>query len=419
MFLDKETFTGKKNKIIVGYDLGDQWSQISFCHFDGEEPRTLSVVAGEEQYDFPTVLCRRREVDQWICGKEAVKLAAEGRGMAVEHLLTLARDGSEVEVGEEKLDPVALLALFIKRSLSLLGMNALPQQIDLMMITVEELDRRTIEVLSQAVSLMQLSAEQISFQSYAESFYHYMLHQPRELWLGEAFVCDYENAGMKTYRLECNKRTTPVVAYVEDREYPQMQDDDGMLLNILEENCGERTVSSAYLIGRGFEGDWYQQSLRYLCRGRRVFKGNNLYSKGACFGARAKVIPDETEKQYVFLGKDKLQANVGMGALRRGEDSYYALLHAGTNWFEAQKQCEFYLESGNSFSIRVISLTGKESKEIEIILNDLPVRSERATRIRMLITMESGEDVSVTMEDLGFGEIYPATHKIWQEHFKI
>lgn len=419
MFLEKETFTGKKNKIIVGYDLGDLWSQISFCRLDDKEPETLSVVAGEQQYNFPTALCRRTETNQWVYGKEAVKLAAQGRGPSVDRLLTLAREGAEVEAGEEKLDPVALLALFMKRSLSLLGLTAFPQQIEMVMITVDELDRRTAEVLTQAASLMELQAQQVYFQSYAESFYHYMLHQPRELWMGQSLICDYEGDRLKTYRLDWNKRTTPVVAFVEDQEYCPMQPEDEALLKIAEESCGDRTISSVYLLGREFEGDWYQESLRYLCRGRRVFRGDNLYSKGACYGARGRVMPDETEKQFVFLGKDKLQANVGMEALRGGQDSYYALLDAGVNWFEAEKRCEFYLENGNSFSIRVISLTGKENKEIEIILNDLPVRQERATRIRMLISMESGEEVSVTLEDMGFGEIYPATHKIWQEKFTI
>ena len=82
-------------------------------------------------------------------------------------------------------------------------------------------------------------------------------------------------------------------------------------------------------------------------------------------------------------------------------------------------QCEFYLESGNTLSILVMPLTGRESKEVEIILHDLPKREERATRIRMELAMESEDGVSVTLEDLGFGEIYPATHRIWHERFLL
>ena len=37
-----------------------------------------------------------------------------------------------------------------------------------------------------------------------------------------------------------------------------------------------------YLTGEGFENNWYPNSLKVLCNGRRAFLGNNLYSKGAC-----------------------------------------------------------------------------------------------------------------------------------------
>ena len=311
------------------------------------------------------------------------------------------------------------MALFMKRSLSLLGMDGAVEETEALAVTVESLDQRTAQVLAEAVSIMQLQTEHVFFQSYGECFYQYMLHQPRELWLGQSLVCEYEGGRLKTYRMECNRRTTPVVVLVEERVYPDPEKSDKALFSVLEESCKSRVVSSAYLVGTGFEGDWYQDSLRYLCRGRRVFRGNNLYSKGACYGAGERLQPGEIGKQYVFLGRDTLKANLGMNVLRGGEDSYYALLNAGVEWYEANKQCEFYLESGNSFSIIITPLTGKESKEVEIILNDLPVRSERATRIRMTLSLESESDVSITLEDLGFGEIYPATHMIWHEKLRM
>ncbi len=418
MFLEKGYLTGKKHKILIGFDLRDTTSQISFCYPDEGEPETVSGAEGEERYDFPTAVARRPGVNHWSCGQEAVKLAEDG-GVLVSGLLTLALEGGEVKVGEETFDPVALLALFIRQSLSLLGTDFTPGQAEVLTITVEELDQRTAQVLEQAALLMQLPMTCILLQSYAESFYQYMIHQPRELWMGQAFACEYEGDGLKTYRMECNRRTTPIVALIAEKEYPDWEREDAGLLRILEESCRGRVISSAFLVGRGFEGDWYQESLRYLCRGRRVFRGNNLYSKGACYGAREKRMPGEVGKAHVYLGKDTLKANLGMRVLRGGVESYYALLDAGMSWHEAEKQCEFYLESGNSFSIQITPLTGKESREVEIILNDLPPRSERAARIQMRLSMESEQDVSITLEDLGFGEIYPATHRIWHEELRL
>ena len=82
---------------------------------------------------------------------------------------------------------------------------------------------------------------------------------------------------------------------------------DEIFLGIAEKKCGGKEVSCVYLIGDGYKDGWASRSLRYLCRGRRVFQGNNLYSKGACYGIREKIGLEE-KKEYVFLGLDKLKA---------------------------------------------------------------------------------------------------------------
>ena len=125
MFTGQKDQAGKKNsgKIFVGYDLGKMVSQISFCAPDGSDAQTVSSIAGTEQYNIPTVLCKRSGVNQWFYGKEAIKYAGEEGGILVEDLLTLAERGEDVVVEGEPFDPAALLTLFVKRSLSLLNMR--------------------------------------------------------------------------------------------------------------------------------------------------------------------------------------------------------------------------------------------------------------------------------------------------------
>ena len=84
---------GKKNKILVGFDLGDDTSQISYCRMNEEEPETVSVVPGEEQFDFPTALARKPDVNQWMYGREAMEMAWAGTAIPVEGLLSLALAG--------------------------------------------------------------------------------------------------------------------------------------------------------------------------------------------------------------------------------------------------------------------------------------------------------------------------------------
>lgn len=435
MLLDGMFKPGKLNQVIVGFDLGDYISQISYWQPDKEEPETASLVVGEEQYSFPTALSKRFEINQWVYGKDATRLEKEKKGICVRRLLSLALEGEDVEVDGEYFNPVALLTLFMKRSFSLLSGVVSVDKIGALMITVERLDHRCIEVLSAVTEGLKLQTQNIFFQSHIESFYNYTIHQKADLWRHQVVLCDFENAYLKTYRLECNRRTTPIVAFVDEISYPELkrmpgieegplpEDEklarDSVFTSIMEGVCEGRLVSTVYLIGSGFDENWYINSVRFLCKGRRVFLGNNLYSKGACYALAERLNASEFSKNYVFLGNEKLKSNLGMRVLRGGKDSYYALLDAGVNWFEAYKECEFILEDGFSFSILVTPLTGKDVKELEIILDDMPERKQRATKVSLRIFLKAENIAEVVVEDLGFGQIYEATHKIWTKELQL
>lgn len=422
------------NKLVVGYDLCDDYSQISYCvRGDGQgDVETLSSVAGETHYNIPTVLCKRKHVNQWFYGKEALRYAGEEQGTLVCNLVTLAAAGEPVRVEETEYDPVALLALFLKRSLGMLARISSPERIGALMITGEKLDYRMIEVLRQAVQGLRLKTDQFFFQNHTESFYNYMIRQPEEIWRFQSILCEYKENRMLSYVMECNRKTTPIAAYIAEKEYPFLSYEpmpeaeglrrekqerlDGEFLNLAEEICRNSMISSVFLIGENFKEEWMKESLRFLCKGRRVFQGNNLYSKGACYGMLERLDASEAGKSHVFLGNDKLKANIGMKILRQGKESYYALLDAGVNWFEADNTLEFYLQEGNVVELIITSLIGRNSKLAQIILEDMPWE---ISRIKAHFYLSDQNTLTVELEDLGFGSIRQGSHRVWKEEIEL
>ena len=435
---------GAGDKIIIGYDLGNTFSQISYAYLSqGSEVETLSCVAGEEYYNIPTALCKRRGTMQWFFGREAQRFAQDNpeEAIVVDNLVELALAGEQVLIDEESYEPAALLTLFIKRSLGLLSLVSAPERIVAMMITCRKLDGRLIEVLNQTVTGLGLGYIRVYYQSYAESFYDYMLYQPRDLWAYQTVLLDYREDGIYSMRMECNKRTTPIVAYVHQQFYlfagesclpdvssldeGRLRQLDQELLQVVRQECEDRTVSSVYLIGESFAEEWMSQSLRYLCKGRRVFQGVNLYSKGAVYCLLDKHFGSKAGKEYVFLGGDKLKYNIGMNVLRQGEESYYALLDAGENWYDCVYSCEFYVRAGQSVPLVITPLIAGGVTCLPLSLGELPQSWEAAgreeygicelARIRMNLHMEGERLLCVELEDLGFGEIRPATELSWHQ----
>ncbi|MDE7044167.1 MAG: hypothetical protein K2O97_03980, partial [Acetatifactor sp.] len=281
----------KNDKLIVGYDLGNRFSQISYAVSVDGEVETLSQVAGAQMYNIPTALCKRTGVNQWFYGKEALRNAAEEQGILVENLVELALDGEPILIEEDSYDPVSLLTLFFKRSLGLLSQAGTSEKLGALMITCEQLDHRMIELLNNMLEGLRLKTEKIYFQSHTESFYHYMIRQPAELRAARSMLYDYRGDRIRIYAMDCNRHTTPIVAFIEESEadFPAWYSDgetaealseadrqglDRAFLRLSEISFNNRTVSSVFLIGDGFSQEWMRDSLRFLCRGRRVFQGN-------------------------------------------------------------------------------------------------------------------------------------------------
>ena len=203
--------------------------------------------------------------------------------------------------------------------------------------TVEKVDRKMNALIQRIIQTLELKNVDISCRCYEEAFYAYLTHQQRELWQNGALLLDYRENELIAVSVECNANTIPKVMYSAKRRYG-FGGTDQELLEIAGGLCQGKAFSSVYLIGEKFGGDWMGDSLKYLCAGRRVFRGNNLYSKGAGYIASEEGLKNaEQEEEYLFLGPDKLKINVGMKVSKRGEEVYNALLDAGMYWEDMEE----------------------------------------------------------------------------------
>ncbi len=420
---------------MIGYDLNDQVSQISYYELHKDAPETLPDEEEEEKLGVPTVLCKRKDVSQWYYGKEAEKVVARGEGTLVGKLLSFARSGARIELEGDAYDCVDLLVLFVRRSLNQLSMITQPDQVEALIFTVDTLEGRSIDVLNKIATALPIPKEKIFFQTYEESSYYYVLHQPEELWEHEVAIFDYSNQYMRAYHLWMNRRTTPVVTFVDRSDFTELKTPSLMLgeeptedsrdyldeyvLHTIHGLINARTVGTIFLIGDGFDESWCKKTLKYLCMGRRVFQGKNLYSKGACYCAKDRIAPCELNRTHVFLGEGKLKFNVGVQMKRGQQEEYFALADAGENWYDAKKQFECILDEGSYVNFTITPLDGKDKQLLSVELTGLPARPERATRLRVMLEMKSETLIKIRIQDLGFGEMYPPSGKVWTKEVEM
>ncbi|MBR5765572.1 MAG: hypothetical protein IKX95_02205 [Lachnospiraceae bacterium] len=453
-------------RYVVGYDLNDTLTQISYFELDNDAPKTLVSDGENERLGIPTLLCKRRKVNQWSFGTEAKRLILNEGEAEAGKLLSMAVNESSIMIDGESFEGLDLLILFVRKSLNLLSVYVPMEQIENFIFTVPSLDGDMIKVLERVSAAIPVERERIMFQSYSESVYYYMIHQQAELWETESAVFDHNGKNMTCYHLKMNHRTTPIVGVIDeytfdnvmvqepgrvlDEKYDDEEeavdennditgDKDGSeeegsiaetageeidrmdeaLQELLHDFLMSRPIRSAYLLGDGFEGEWCKKTIGFLCMGRRVFQGKNMYSKGACYYGMDKLKPTELNSKYIFLGKDKLQFNLGMNMKRKDKEEYIALADGGENWFDISTVVEFLLTQGSKVDMLVTPLDGKEVRNITVNLDGLPNRPEKTTRLKMRVSFTSGDTLKIRIEDMGFGEIFPSSSLKWEKEVRI
>ena len=417
-----------KDRYVVGFDLNNRFAQISYCRIDQNEPDTLSTVAGEEEFNIPAVILKKKATSQWIIGKAAEEAFQAKEGYIVSDLLSKSLRGENVRMGNEEYKAEDLLLLFIKRALAMLPLMTTPDKIASVVITVRKADSDMVKVLQKLPELLKLEEEKVHFLSYEESFFFYMLYQKGELQNHQIMLCDSSEGFLNVYRMEKNRYVNPPIAGVEQYSYEDFKfgpesesaaDMDERFLHIADHLCENRVFSTVYLIGAGFYEDWCDESLKFLCKNRRVFKGNNLFSKGAALAAKEYASPSGYEKNIRFFGRDRVQANVGV-ILKEGEETKeVSFITAGEHWYEVGKTAEFLLHETDTVPVWIEQISKRNRIGADLKLQGLSVKSGRMTRISLTIKMNSEKSVLFVAKDLGFGELYPSTGLEWTEEFEL
>ena len=181
---------------------------------------------------------------------------------------------------------------------------------------------------------------------------------------------------------------------------------------MVQENYDKKIISTTYLIGDEFEGNWMKQSLMLLCNCRKVFLGKNLYSMGACYTAYIR--EKNLSWPFVYMGDNEMKINVSLMVRNLQKEELFSLITAGENWYEARGECEIILEGDPEIDFYLQMPQSREAVIKTLELTDLPKRPMRTTKLRIKAEPVSDQEVAVIIRDLGFGELFKGSDKTWR-----
>ncbi len=378
----------------VGLQLMEQYAMVTVFAQGMKDPETIRVNKdGESRGEDPYLLPMPEDV--WK--------AAKGQGETIEKL----RD-------------------YLLQCLRQADVDVMRHNISIM-VTVPKLDLLLSERVPQALELLGIPRRQIYLQDHLSGFYYYTVNQRRDLWNSDVALLEYRQDTMLGYVLHVDRTKIPAIVTVSlaakqtlgERERDGRSDadwnkeKDRLFFELLKKVFEGRGIQTVYLVGNEYDRSWAERSFQYMCGGRHAFQGMNLYTKGACYAAmeRAGFL---RMGDMLFMGEDIVSENLGMQMRIQGKDTYYPLVTAGVNWYEAHHECQFIVDEENQITILSKPMTGGDEIAHILQLDHFPQRPARATRLKLVLYFTAPHVCVLEIEDMGFGGFFPSSHKRWK-----
>jgi hypothetical protein len=175
----------------------------------------------------------------------------------------------------------------------------------------------------------------------------------------------------------------------------------------------KRLTTSLFFTGTGFVGDWVDNTLKKLCVGRRVFKGQNLYTKGACYAAWALYYGEL--KEYLLLSDEMITSTIELKVYQNAKDVNYPLAKLGTPWWQVNEAISVILDSTNELELTVTNLLKREPIRETLRIDGLMERENKTVRLSIQLHYVDRETAVLTVRDTGFGQFYETTYRIWEQ----
>ena len=405
--------------LIIGIDFGKENTQLCYYDRKADEPRSISMKVGANVYEAPTALCRRAGQAEYSVGIEAEYFSREKNGYLIEDLYEITGKEEPVQVLEESREPWELAASFIKGMLRYLGVMEVIRNTRCLCIATPSLTDIRVKNLKRACTSLGIPEDRFLLMDYGESFFYYVMTQKKEVVNRSVAWYIFDGNEVTFRKLSVNNARKPVLVQLEEpvtTTLPETaRERDSAFCTFIQKTVGTELFSSIQISGEGFDTDWAKQAVKLLCfQKRKVYYGNNLHAGGACAAGKERM-EDRNLKNIRFLSQSIVREDVGMEMLVMGSPAYVPLITGGENWYECSSRCELILNKTEDLVFVVLRMGETEKKRVVMHLPGLPARPDKTTRLLLELDYVSPDRCRITVTDLGFGDMFPSSGKVWKE----
>ena len=369
------------------------------------------------RYLMPAVMCYDEAAGEWLIGEQAMLFSEKSRTVLIKNLLNGMIYGQTCAVGEKEYACAELASIFFGQLIKLIQIKSGIMNIAGIMVTMRKVNRQIRELMEDVFARLGIAKEKVRLQSYAVSCAEFLSREDENLWKDGALLFDFESDGFFAYRISPKNVQGRKLITVDEKNYSLdfairdlasellRGDLDAKLSEIYENIRFTGASCSVYFTGTGFTELWFEKTLELISGSCRVFKGNNLYVKGACLSAYER----GSEGAPLIVAKGRTRASISIICKLNGELREVQLSPAAASWFDADGSMDFIMEEGKSAQFIVTSLESHSRTKLEFDLGAFPDRPVKATRVGVSVSYINDAECEIKVRDKGFGGFFEAS----------
>lgn len=419
-----------ERELIIGLDLRDDYAQLSYALDLSNEVESILMEEYEHKFLIPTVIGLRKDINQWVFGEEALILGREGKAQVIQNLLDKVIKEYRIKLCGSLYDPIYLLERFIYKVLLELKGRMPEKTIRQMVITIKDMDMILVEAIYKALENLGLKKDRVQVQSHIKSYLSYVLSQEKDIWMNDVALFNFDEYGFTYSQIMIQRRRLPYLVEVFSRDYSKSlkyeeldqaiasENFDYILENIVNDAMYKQIVSSIYFTGKGFIDGLPKTVVRNVSKGRRIFIGQNLYCKGACYYAQ-KLAGADTLNDFVFLLDDTISYTISLDLYDKGEYKTVTIGKLGESIYEPVTTLDMILDEEDSIKFQVIDKNERKIQEDMLLLDNLPKRPNKMTRVEFSLRYIDNSRFKIIIKDKGFGDLYPSSNMVWEKEVVI
>lgn len=421
----------QKNEIWVGLDIEPNQVQISWFDEAMAEPETIAWQIGLDKYKNPFCLFYNTEKRNFLFGEAALQASEQEEGVLITEIWNNAMLRKRIAIAGQNWTYMELMKIYFERLLLLARTISDNRQPGGLVFTMQTLDVPAIEILQEVSSGLVPEDTPVYLKTYEECFAAYLMNQPQELYSRDSVLLYFKKGMLDIFHLSIGRRYQPYPIQIERKrteEFAYLQDNlpgsreekeklDRDFSKMLQQLFGRALISTVFLIGDGFDGDWLDESLKFLCRGRRVFQGKNLFTKGACY-----YIMEEKKQRrsYFYRGENHMEWMIRMNVWNNGENEQLMISDGHSDWYQAHWHGVCILDDCQEIILEIFKENQFLERRLErFALDPFPKRPNFSVKVEVDIQILKGKLLRMTVRDLGLGEFYESSGLTWEKEIEL